>query len=162
MVKNPVIPKGHEKPIKEDGIEYMPSGAILRGAEDTKNAYWDSFLPIFFDRLSLITRRVMADCVREYGLTGVHATYLVAINLREGLTLVELSSFLDIDAANTNRVVKVLKEKGLVLYDIKFEFGYDADGNVMLIDEVASGNMRVYKDGQYVDPMTLSALFFAK
>lgn len=117
MVKNPVIPKGHEKPIKEDGIEYMPSGAILRGAEDTKNAYWDSFLPIFFDRLSLITRRVMADCVREYGLTGVHATYLVAINLREGLTLVELSSFLDIDAANTNRVVKVLKEKGLAYDD---------------------------------------------
>ena len=31
---------------------------------------------------------------------------------------------------------------------------YDADGKVMLIDEVASGNMRVYKDGQYVDPMT--------
>ncbi len=25
----------------------------------------------------------------------------------------------------------------------------------MLIDEVASGNMRVYKDGQYIDPMTL-------
>ncbi len=42
----------------------------------------------------------------------------------------------------------------MVLYDIKFEFGYDADGKVMLIDEVASGNMRVYKDGQYVDPMT--------
>ena len=49
----------------------------------------------------------------------------------------------------------------LVLYDIKFEFGYDANGDVMLIDEVASGNMRVYKDGQYVDPMTLSKLFFA-
>ena len=55
-----------------------------------------------------------------------------------------------------------LKEKGLVLYDIKFEFGYDPEGKVMLIDEVASGNMRVYKDGQYVDPMTLSELFFAK
>ena len=49
----------------------------------------------------------------------------------------------------------------MVLYDIKFEFGYDAQGNVMLIDEVASGNMRVYKDGQYVDPMTLSQLFFS-
>ena len=47
------------------------------------------------------------------------------------------------------------------LYDIKFEFGYDADGNVMLIDEIASGNMRVYKDGEYVDPMTLNKLFFA-
>ena len=47
------------------------------------------------------------------------------------------------------------------MYDIKFEFGYDADGNVMLIDEIASGNMRVYKDGEYIDPMTLNGLFFA-
>ena len=54
-----------------------------------------------------------------------------------------------------------LKEKGLVLYDIKFEFGYDPEGRVMLIDEIASGNMRVYKDGKYIDPMTLSKLFFA-
>ena len=61
----------------------------------------------------------------------------------------------------TQIVADDMKEKGMVLYDIKFEFGYDADGNVMLIDEVASGNMRVYKDGQYIDPMTLSELFFA-
>ena len=31
----------------------------------------------------------------------------------------------------------------------------------MLIDEIASGNMRVYKDGKYIDPMTLNELFFA-
>ena len=65
----------------------------------------------------------------------------------------------------TQKITKIvaddLKEKGLVLYDIKFEFGYDANGDVMLIDEIASGNMRVYKDGQYIDPMTLSELFFA-
>ena len=61
----------------------------------------------------------------------------------------------------TRIVADDLKEKGLVLYDIKFEFGYDANGDVMLIDEIASGNMRVYKDGQYIDPMTLSELFFA-
>ncbi|MBQ7862657.1 MAG: phosphoribosylaminoimidazolesuccinocarboxamide synthase [Clostridia bacterium] len=61
----------------------------------------------------------------------------------------------------TQIVADDLKEKGLVLYDIKFEFGYDPEGNVMLIDEIASGNMRVYKDGQYIDPMTLSELFFA-
>ncbi len=61
----------------------------------------------------------------------------------------------------TQIVADDLKEKGLVLYDIKFEFGYDPDGNVMLIDEIASGNMRVYKDGEYIDPMTLSELFFA-
>lgn len=58
-------------------------------------------------------------------------------------------------------VAEEMSKRGLVLYDIKFEYGYDADGNVMLIDEIASGNMRVYKDGEYIDPMTLSELFFA-
>lgn len=62
----------------------------------------------------------------------------------------------------TRIVADDLKEKDLILYDIKFEFGYDPDGNVMLIDEIASGNMRVYKNGEYIDPMTLSKLFFAK
>ncbi len=61
----------------------------------------------------------------------------------------------------TKIVADEMAARGMVLYDIKFEFGYDAEGNVMLIDEVASGNMRVYKDGKYVDPMTLSELFFA-
>ena len=61
----------------------------------------------------------------------------------------------------TQIVADDLKEKGLILYDIKFEYGYDKDGNVILIDEIASGNMRVYKDGKYIDPMTLSKLFFA-
>lgn len=65
----------------------------------------------------------------------------------------------------TQRITRIvaddLKEKGLTLYDIKFEYGYDADGEVMLIDEIASGNMRVYRDGTYIDPMTLSELFFA-
>jgi phosphoribosylaminoimidazole-succinocarboxamide synthase len=61
----------------------------------------------------------------------------------------------------TQIVADEMSARGMVLYDIKFEYGYDADGKVMLIDEIASGNMRVYKDGEYVDPMTLSALFFA-
>ncbi len=65
----------------------------------------------------------------------------------------------------TQKITKIvaddLKEKGLDMYDIKFEFGYDSQGRVMLIDEIASGNMRVYKDGEYVDPMTLNKLFFA-
>lgn len=61
----------------------------------------------------------------------------------------------------TGIVADEMKARGMELYDIKFEYGYDSDGKVMLIDEIASGNMRVYKDGQYIDPMTLSALFFA-
>ena len=65
----------------------------------------------------------------------------------------------------TQKITKIVADdlaaKGLELYDIKFEFGYDPQGRVMLIDEVASGNMRVYKNGEYVDPMTLNELFFA-
>ncbi|MBR0127083.1 MAG: phosphoribosylaminoimidazolesuccinocarboxamide synthase [Firmicutes bacterium] len=61
----------------------------------------------------------------------------------------------------TQIVADDLLEKGLVLYDIKFEFGYDENGNVMLIDEIASGNMRVYKNGEYIEPLELSELFFA-
>ena len=58
----------------------------------------------------------------------------------------------------TQIVADDLKEKGLVLYDIKFEYGYDAEGKVMLIDEIASGNMRVYKDGNIVEPVELTKL----
>lgn len=66
--------------------------------------------------------------------------------------------------AQTQAITKIvgdeLLKKGMVLYDIKFEFGYVGD-EVILIDEIASGNMRVYKDGEYVEPMKLNELFFA-
>lgn len=65
----------------------------------------------------------------------------------------------------TQKISEVVKEelakKGLDLYDIKFEFGIDNNGEVILIDEIASGNMRVYKDGVYVNPMDLTEMFFA-
>lgn len=55
-----------------------------------------------------------------------------------------------------------LAEKGLDLYDIKLEFGKDKlKGEIMLIDEISGGNMRVYKDGQYVSPLELEKYFLA-
>ncbi len=57
------------------------------------------------------------------------------------------------------RMIKVdLAEKGLELYDIKFEFGV-IDGEVALIDEISGGNMRVYKDGKWLQPMELKEYF---
>lgn len=85
---------------------------------------------------------------------------------RDGLVVLGIMSEEQYDQLKdmTQRITKVvadeLLKKGLVLYDIKFEFGYDERGQVILIDEIASGNMRVYKDGQYVQPMELSRLFF--
>ena len=59
--------------------------------------------------------------------------------------------------AITKIVADDLKTIGLDLWDIKFEFGYN-NGEVILIDEIASGNMRVYKDGNIVDPVELTKL----
>ena len=79
--------------------------------------YWNSFLPVFFDRISMVIKRTMTEAVREYGITSAHATYLIALHLQDGQTLLELSRFLDLDPANTNRVIKVLKDQGLVYDD---------------------------------------------
>ncbi len=59
--------------------------------------------------------------------------------------------------AITKIVADDLKTIGLDLWDIKFEFGYN-NGEVILIDEIASGNMRVYKDGKIVEPVELTKL----
>lgn len=86
---------------------------------------------------------------------------------KEGLTVLGVMTDEQYEQtkAMTQKITKIvaddLMEKGLELYDIKFEFGYNSN-EVILIDEIASGNMRVYKDGEYIDPMTLSKLFFEK
>ncbi len=63
----------------------------------------------------------------------------------------------------TKKVAAVVKEelqkKGLELYDIKFEFGrIGEDNHIALIDEISGGNMRAYKDGEYVQPFTLEKM----
>lgn len=53
-----------------------------------------------------------------------------------------------------------LATKNLELYDIKLEFGRDkTTGEIMLIDEVSGGNMRVYQDGKYIVPLELERSF---
>jgi phosphoribosylaminoimidazole-succinocarboxamide synthase len=61
----------------------------------------------------------------------------------------------------TKIVADDLKTIGLDLWDIKFEFGYNND-EVILIDEIASGNMRVYKDGVIVNPVDLTKMILAR
>ncbi|TCU68144.1 phosphoribosylaminoimidazole-succinocarboxamide synthase [Tissierella praeacuta] len=49
-----------------------------------------------------------------------------------------------------------LAKKGMELYDIKFEFGrVGEDNHIALIDEISGGNMRAYKDGEYIEPLKL-------
>lgn len=52
----------------------------------------------------------------------------------------------------------ILKEKGLDLYDIKLEFGLDENNKIILIDEISGGNMRVYKENEYIEPLKLTEM----
>ncbi|WP_077324650.1 phosphoribosylaminoimidazolesuccinocarboxamide synthase [Virgibacillus siamensis] len=59
-----------------------------------------------------------------------------------------------------NVVKEELAKKDIELYDIKFEFGRtDADKQIVLIDEISGGNMRAYKDGEYIEPLDLEKMF---
>jgi|SRR5690625_1612436 len=65
----------------------------------------------------------------------------------------------------TNKVATIVKDefkkRNLNLYDIKFEFGRDPEtGEIILIDEISAGNMRVYQNKQQIDPTSLNDLFF--
>ena len=51
-------------------------------------------------------------------------------------------------------VKSALAKYGCELYDIKLEFGRN-NGQVILIDEISGGNMRVYKDDKIVEPLEL-------
>jgi len=62
----------------------------------------------------------------------------------------------------TQKIAKLifddLLSKGLVLQDLKFEFGKAADGEIMLIDEISAGCMRVLRGNEVVPPMELGKL----
>ena len=60
----------------------------------------------------------------------------------------------------SKKIGKIVKDElekiELELYDIKFEFGrVGEDNHITLIDEISGGNMRVYRDGKYIEPLKL-------
>ena len=136
---------------------------------------------VFGQGLEVICRlKAVGSFIRRYGAyieSGADLPYYVETTLKDdekgdplvtkdGLVALGVMSDEQYDSLKeqTQRITKIVADemtkRGMELYDIKFEFGYVGD-EVILIDEIASGNMRVYKDGEYVDPMTLSELFFA-
>ena len=67
--------------------------------------------------------------------------------------------------AHTQKICSMIKDElkkyGCELYDIKLEFGRN-NGQIILIDEIAGGNMRVYKDGKSVEPLELVEIVLDK
>lgn len=84
---------------------------------------------------------------------------LIQLNI---LTAQEYDSLKEQTIKIANIVTDILKSKGLQLIDIKFEYGRTKDGEVVLIDEISSGNMRVYKDGNKLDPEEISRIILGE
>lgn len=72
----------------------------------------------------------------------------------------EYQQIIDATHKICNFIKDELASKDLELYDIKLEFGKDTKGEIMLIDELSAGNMRVYKSGEFVAPLDVTRLFF--
>ncbi|NLW78226.1 MAG: phosphoribosylaminoimidazolesuccinocarboxamide synthase [Ruminococcaceae bacterium] len=73
------------------------------------------------------------------------------------LTEAEYETLKDLTQKMSTLIRDALAQKGMELYDIKLEFGR-VGGEIVLIDEISGGNMRVYKDGTIVQPLDLVRL----
>ncbi|MEG2116570.1 MAG: phosphoribosylaminoimidazolesuccinocarboxamide synthase [Clostridia bacterium] len=82
---------------------------------------------------------VSGDCLAELGV----------------MTLAQYDDIKKLTKEMTKIIENELKKFDLTLYDIKFEFGVNEKG-VLLIDELSGGNMRVYKGDKILMPIELS------
>ena len=88
----------------------------------------------------------------------INEAALEALNI---LNADEYKEIVDLTVKISEVIKDELAQKGLDLYDIKLEFGRDQEtGEVLLIDEISGGNMRVYKDGEYIEPLKLNGYMF--
>jgi phosphoribosylaminoimidazole-succinocarboxamide synthase len=130
------------------------------------------------DGLEVICRyRAVGSFLRRYGkyvTDGQKLDALVEITLKDDdrgdppisrdtlemlgiMTGEEYDVLKDLTKKISGVIKDVLAGKGMELYDIKLEFGR-VGGNIVLIDEISGGNMRVYKDGEIVAPLDLVRL----
>jgi len=79
-----------------------------------------------------------------------------ALELLGILTSKEYETMKRLTKQISDSVKEELDKKNLELYDIKLEFGKDIHtGEILLIDEISGGNMRVYKNGEIISPLEL-------
>ena len=86
-----------------------------------------------------------------------------ALEMLNIMTKEEYKILTDLTRQISGIIKEDLAEKGLELYDIKLEFGrIGKDNHIALIDEISGGNMRVYKEGKYVEPLLLTKLILGE
>lgn len=96
----------------------------------------------------------LKDDEREDPLITQDALEMLGL-LAEG----EYDILVDMTKKISSLVKAELEKKGIELYDIKLEFGKIGENReIALIDEISGGNMRAYKDGNYLEPFDLEKL----
>jgi phosphoribosylaminoimidazole-succinocarboxamide synthase len=135
---------------------------------------------LFGKGLEIICRlRAVGSFWRRYGdyvQSGQPLDYFVEVTLKDDerqdppisedalhmlgiLTHEEYAILKDLTRRITAIVKKELAQKGIELYDIKFEFGrVGEDKHIALIDEISGGNMRAFKDGRQLQPLELEKI----
>ncbi|WP_353096440.1 phosphoribosylaminoimidazolesuccinocarboxamide synthase [Tissierella praeacuta] len=135
---------------------------------------------VFGKGVEVICRyKAVGSFMRRYGMYATEAQQLdayVEVTLKdddrndplitdEGLEMLgimtkeEYKTLSDLTKKISQVVKDELAKKGMELYDIKFEFGrVGEDNHIALIDEISGGNMRAYKDGEYIEPLKLEEL----
>lgn len=135
---------------------------------------------MFGKGLEVICRyRAVGSFMRRYGLyakEGQSLDAFVEVTLKDDdrqdppinedalhmlgiLTREEYAVLKDLTVKISDIVKEELAKKGMELYDIKLEFGrIGEDKHIALIDEISGGNMRAYKDGEYIEPLKLEKL----
>lgn len=96
----------------------------------------------------------LKDDLRNDPLITKEALEMLGIMKKE-----EYDILVDLTKKIGNIVKNELAKKDLELYDIKFEFGrVGNDAHIALIDEISGGNMRAYRDGEYIEPLKLEEI----
>lgn len=139
-------------------------------------------LQVFGQGLEVITRfRATGSFIKRYGAyveEGQALDAYVELTLKDdkrqdplittegivALGIMTMNQYQSLLALNLNveEVIKTdLSSKGLVLYDLKLEFGYPADSpeKIVLMDEISGGNMRVYQGNHLLTPSELAAFY---
>lgn len=137
---------------------------------------------MFGDGLEVICRyRAVGSFLRRYGAYCKEGEILPAITevtlkdderndppiSKETLAALNIidediyEKMIDLTKKVTSIVYDACMDRGLELYDIKLEFGLDpTTGNIMLIDEISGGNMRLYNNGAFIEPLALETYLF--
>ena len=135
---------------------------------------------LFKGGLEVICRlKAFGSFIKRYGgyiNEGKELDYLVEFTLKDDDrgdppaakdTLVMLGIITDDEFESVRelakKITKVIRqdltEKGLELFDIKLEFG-KIGGKIALIDEISGGSMRVFHNGNPVEPMDIGSYLF--